>query len=87
LRFGPLGEERNRYLFREVVRGIGGYGNAVGVPTVGGEVVADATYAENPLVNVLCLGLLPIERLVLARAVMAHLDDRVLLDGDRTIVF
>ena len=38
LRFGPLEEERNRYLFGEVVRGIGGYGNAVGVPTVGGEV-------------------------------------------------
>jgi phosphoribosylformylglycinamidine synthase len=38
LRFGPLEEERNRYLFREVVRGVGGYGNAVGVPTVGGEV-------------------------------------------------
>ena len=36
LRFGPMNQERNRYLFREVVRGIGGYGNAVGVPTVGG---------------------------------------------------
>ena len=48
--------------------GVSGYGNAVGVPTVGGEVVFDETYAENPLVNVLCLGLLPVERLVLARA-------------------
>ena len=42
LRFGPLEEERSRYLFREVVRGIGGYGNAVGVPTVGGEVEFNA---------------------------------------------
>ena len=48
--------------------GISGYGNAVGVPTVGGEVVFDETYADNPLVNVLCLGVLPTERLVLARA-------------------
>ena len=48
--------------------GISGYGNAVGVPTVGGEVVFDDCYRENPLVNVLCLGVLPHERLVLARA-------------------
>src|ERR671915_522321 len=45
-----------------------GDGIAAAVPTVGGEVVCDATYAENPLVNVLCLGLLPVERLVLGRA-------------------
>ena len=48
--------------------GISGYGNAVGVPTVGGEVVFDDCYRDNPLVNVLCLGLLPVERLVLAQA-------------------
>ena len=59
---------RTRYLFEGVVSGISGYGNAVGVPTVGGEVVFDDCYRENPLVNVLCLGLLPKERLVLARA-------------------
>ena len=45
-----------------------GYGNSVGVPTVGGEIVFDATYQDNPLVNVFCLGLLPHERLVLGRA-------------------
>jgi phosphoribosylformylglycinamidine synthase len=50
------------------VAGISGYGNAVGVPTVGGELVVDPCYAGNPLVNVLALGLLPVERLVLARA-------------------
>jgi phosphoribosylformylglycinamidine synthase subunit PurL len=68
LRFGPLDDARTRYLFEGVVSGISGYGNAVGVPTVGGEVVFDDCYRENPLVNVLCLGLLPHDRLVLARA-------------------
>jgi phosphoribosylformylglycinamidine synthase len=68
LRFGPLDDARTRYLFEGVVSGISGYGNAVGVPTVGGEVVFDDCYRENPLVNVLCLGVLPVERLVLAKA-------------------
>ncbi len=68
LRFGPLDDPRTRYLFEGVVSGISGYGNAVGVPTVGGEVVFDECYSGNPLVNVLCLGVLPKERLVLARA-------------------
>jgi phosphoribosylformylglycinamidine synthase subunit PurL len=68
LRFGPLDDPRTRYLFEGVVSGISGYGNAVGVPTVGGEVVFDPCYQGNPLVNVLCLGVLPKERLVLARA-------------------
>ncbi len=68
LRFGSLEDARTRYLFEGVVSGISGYGNAVGVPTVGGEVVFDDCYRDNPLVNVFCLGLLPQERLVLARA-------------------
>jgi phosphoribosylformylglycinamidine synthase subunit PurL len=68
LRFGPLDDARTRYLFEGVVSGISGYGNAVGVPTIGGEVAFDDCYRENPLVNVLCLGLLPHDRLVLARA-------------------
>ncbi|MEY2433547.1 MAG: phosphoribosylformylglycinamidine synthase subunit PurL, partial [Acidimicrobiaceae bacterium] len=68
LRFGPLDDARSRWIAEGVVSGISGYGNAVGVPTVGGEVVFDETYADNPLVNVLCLGVLPTERLVLARA-------------------
>jgi phosphoribosylformylglycinamidine synthase len=68
LRFGPLDDARTRYLVEGVVAGISGYGNAVGVPTIGGEVVFDDCYRENPLVNVLCLGVLPVERLVLAKA-------------------
>ena len=68
LRFGPLDEERNRYLFREVVRGIGGYGNAVGVPTVGGEVEFSASYSGNPLVNAMCVGLIRVEDLMRSRA-------------------
>ena len=68
LRFGTLDTARTRYLFEGVVSGISGYGNSVGVPTVGGEVVFDDCYRENPLVNVLCLGVLPVDRIVLARA-------------------
>ncbi|MGE0794664.1 MAG: phosphoribosylformylglycinamidine synthase subunit PurL, partial [Acidimicrobiia bacterium] len=68
LRVGPLDDPRNRWLLDGIVSGVSGYGNSVGVPTVGGEVVFDETYADNPLVNVLCLGLLPVERLVLAQA-------------------
>jgi phosphoribosylformylglycinamidine synthase len=68
LRFGALDDPRTRYLFEGVVSGISGYGNSVGVPTVGGEVVFDDCYRENPLVNVFCLGVLPQDRLVLARA-------------------
>jgi phosphoribosylformylglycinamidine synthase len=68
LRFGALDDARTRYLFEGVVSGISGYGNSVGVPTVGGEVVFDDTYRDNPLVNVLCIGILPTSRLVLARA-------------------
>jgi phosphoribosylformylglycinamidine synthase len=68
LRFGPLRAGRNRYLCEGVVRGISGYGNAVGVPTVAGEVSFDETYADNPLVNVACIGLVRAEALVRARA-------------------
>jgi phosphoribosylformylglycinamidine synthase len=68
LRFGPLDDARTRYLFEGVVSGISGYGNSVGVPTVGGEAVFDECYRDNPLVNVLCLGLLPHERLITAMA-------------------
>src|SRR5918997_2830863 len=68
LRVGPLDDPRNRWLLDGIVSGISGYGNSVGVPTIGGEVVFDETYAENPLVNVLCLGVLPVERLVLGPA-------------------
>jgi phosphoribosylformylglycinamidine synthase len=68
IRFGPLDQPRNRYLFKGVVGGIAGYGNAVGVPTVGGEIAFDRTYSGNPLVNVMCLGILRRENLVRATA-------------------
>lgn len=68
LRFGPLTEPRNRYLFAGVVRGIGDYGNCVGVPTVGGEVDFAPGYTGNPLVNAMCVGLLREEELMRARA-------------------
>ena len=48
---------RARRIFEGVVAGIGGYGNSIGIPTIGGEIVFDARYAGNPLVNVLCLGI------------------------------
>ena len=68
LRFGPLDDPRSQWIAEGVVSGVSGYGNAVGVPTVGGETVFDSTYKENPLVNVLCLGILPTDRLVLGQA-------------------
>ncbi len=68
IRFGPLEEPRNRYLFGGVVAGIAGYGNAVGVPTVGGEIEFDECYSGNPLVNVMCLGVLQRHQLVLGTA-------------------
>ena len=68
IRFGSLDQAHNRYLFNGVVRGIAGYGNAVGVPTVGGELEIDDCYRGNPLVNVMCLGVLHREQLVLGTA-------------------
>ena len=57
LRFGSLDEPLARRIFEGVVAGVGGYGNSIGIPTIGGEIVFDEVYAGNPLVNVLCLGL------------------------------
>jgi len=57
LRFGSLDEPHNRRILQGVVAGIGGYGNSIGIPTVGGEVMFDESYNGNPLVNVFCLGL------------------------------
>ncbi|MBI4497045.1 MAG: phosphoribosylformylglycinamidine synthase subunit PurL [Chloroflexi bacterium] len=69
LRFGSLSDPRNRYLFQGVVSGISGYGNCLGIPNVGGEVVFADGYSGNPLVNAMCVGLLePGRRLVRAQA-------------------
>ncbi|CAM3463143.1 phosphoribosylformylglycinamidine synthase subunit PurL [Marinicrinis lubricantis] len=58
LRFGKLSSERVKYLFEHVVSGIAGYGNCIGIPTVGGEVMFDESYEGNPLVNAMCVGII-----------------------------
>ncbi|HUE28021.1 MAG TPA: phosphoribosylformylglycinamidine synthase subunit PurL, partial [Solirubrobacteraceae bacterium] len=69
LRFGqPEGSERSRYLLEHAVAGIGHYGNSIGVPTVGGEIYFESSYEQNCLVNAMCLGLAPRERLIRAAA-------------------
>ena len=68
LRFGPLESPATRRLLEGVVAGIAGYGNSIGIPTVGGEVAFDETYAGNPLVNVFCLGIAPADGVIRGRA-------------------
>src|SRR5690606_2300507 len=68
LRFVDLVSPSVRYLFEGVVRGIGDYGNCVGVPNIGGEVVFDRGYEGNPIVNAMCLGLMKREELITASA-------------------
>src|SRR5437660_6853139 len=69
LRFGePASSERSRYLLEHAVAGIGHYGNSVGVPTVGGEIYFESSYEQNCLINAMCLGLAPRERLIRAAA-------------------
>jgi phosphoribosylformylglycinamidine synthase len=68
LRFGDPADPRTRHLVKGVVAGVGGYGNCVGVPTVGGELVFDPSYAANPLVNVMAIGIVPEDRIMRAAA-------------------
>src|SRR5205085_2704042 len=69
LRFGePDRSERSRYLLQRAVSGIGQYGNSIGVPTVGGEIYFERSYEQNCLVNAMCLGLAPRERLIRSAA-------------------
>jgi phosphoribosylformylglycinamidine synthase subunit PurL len=68
LRFGPLREPRNRWIFSGVVAGIGQYGNSIGVPTVGGEIAFAPCHTANPTVNVMCVGLARADALVRAGA-------------------
>ena len=69
LRFGePATSERSRYLLERAVAGIGHYGNSIGVPTVGGEIYFEHSYEQNCLVNAMCLGLAPHERLIRSAA-------------------
>ncbi|MBV9921295.1 MAG: phosphoribosylformylglycinamidine synthase subunit PurL, partial [Pseudonocardia sp.] len=82
LRFGPADAPDTRRVLPGVVAGIGGYGNSLGLPNVGGEVVFDASYAGNPLVNALCVGALRAEDLHLAFA--SGTGNKIILFGART---
>ena len=82
LRFGPADAPDTRRVLPGVVAGISGYGNSLGLPNIGGEVVFDASYAGNPLVNALCVGALRAEDLHLAFASGAG--NKIILFGART---
>jgi phosphoribosylformylglycinamidine synthase subunit PurL len=82
LRFGELDSARSRYLFDWAVKGIGHYGNSIGVPTVGGEVYFEAPYEQSCLVNVMCVGVAPRARLV--RSAAAGVGNELVLLGART---
>ncbi len=82
LRFGPLEDQKSCYLFEHVVKGISDYGNRVGVPTVGGEVEFDENFRANPLVNVMCAGIVPKKDLV--KGIAPNVGDVFLLMGGRT---
>jgi phosphoribosylformylglycinamidine synthase len=82
LRFGSLDSPRVRYLFAGVVKGIGDYGNCVGIPTVAGEVAFDPSYEGNPLVNAMCVGLLHENELI--RAVAQGVGNPIIAVGART---
>ncbi|MBO8125948.1 MAG: phosphoribosylformylglycinamidine synthase subunit PurL [Firmicutes bacterium] len=82
LRFGELANDRVKHLVKGVVSGIAGYGNAVGVPTVGGEVYFDQGYAGNPLVNVMAVGLVRHEQIT--KAVASGVGNPVMVVGSYT---
>jgi phosphoribosylformylglycinamidine synthase subunit PurL len=82
LRFGSLDSPRVRHLFAGVVKGIGDYGNCVGIPTVGGEIVFDPAYEGNPLVNAMCVGLLRESDLI--RAAAEGVGNAIMAVGART---
>jgi len=82
LRFGPADAPDTARVLPGVVAGVGGYGNCLGLPTIGGELVFDPCYAGNPLVNVLCVGVLPTDGVKYAKA--SGVGNIVLLFGART---
>ncbi len=82
LRFGSFDNARTRFLINGVVRGVGGYGNCIGVPTVGGEVYFDAGYNGNNLVNAFTLGIVRTDRIFLAKA--AGIGNPVMYVGSKT---
>ncbi|GAA3827485.1 phosphoribosylformylglycinamidine synthase subunit PurL [Nocardioides panacisoli] len=82
LRFGPLDADDTHRVLPGIVAGVGGYGNCLGLPNIGGEAVFDETYLGNPLVNALCVGVLKHEDLHLAKA--SGNGNQVILYGART---
>jgi phosphoribosylformylglycinamidine synthase subunit PurL len=82
LRFGEVDSARSRYLLDGAVSGIGHYGNSIGVPTVGGEVYFEGPYEQNCLINAMCLGIAPRERLI--RSAAAGIGNHLVLMGART---
>ena len=82
LRFGPLDNDRNRYLANGIIAGISHYGNCVGIPTVGGDTAVDPSYAGNPLVNAMCVGLMRHDQLT--RAVASGEGNPLILVGTDT---
>ncbi|SFA49568.1 phosphoribosylformylglycinamidine synthase [Anoxybacillus pushchinoensis] len=82
LRFGELTSPRVKYLFERVVAGIAGYGNCVGIPTVGGEVQFDAAYEGNPLVNAMCVGVIRHEDI--QKGIAAGVGNTVMYVGAKT---
>ncbi len=82
LRFGALDRPKNRHLFRGVVAGIAGYGNCMGVPTIGGETVFNEIYSQNPLVNVFCLGIAKKDKIFKGQA--AGVGNPVIYIGSKT---
>lgn len=82
LRFGPLEEENTKHLLRGVVGGIGGYGNSIGIPTVGGDVYFQDCYRGNPLVNAMAVGIL--EHKDIAKGIASGVGNPVMVVGART---
>ncbi|MER1957771.1 MAG: phosphoribosylformylglycinamidine synthase subunit PurL [Solibacillus sp.] len=82
LRFGELKTARGKYLFEEVVAGIAGYGNCIGIPTVGGEIQFDPCYEGNPLVNAMCVGL--IDHKDIQKGIAAGVGNTVMYVGAKT---
>lgn len=82
LRFGELSDDRVKYLFKNVVKGIGDYGNSFGVPTVGGEIYFDQCYKDNPLVNAMAVGI--VNHGGVARAVAHGVGNPVMIVGSAT---
>ncbi|MGH9339440.1 MAG: phosphoribosylformylglycinamidine synthase subunit PurL [Acidobacteriota bacterium] len=82
LHFGPLGKTRNQLIMEGVVAGIAGYGNCMGIPTVGGEVHFQERYSQNPLVNAFCLGIAPADKIFYGQA--SGVGNPVIYVGART---